>query len=227
MILAGVLLKLGGFGVVRMSYFCLPFLTQLSFVLMSVSLISIRCVRVVCLRSNDLKSLVAYSSVSHIAIAIAGLFSFFYFGVVGASLMLLGHGICSSGLFRYINIVYERSSSRSLRVNKGLTQFRVRAGLFMFILSIINMAAPPTINLFRELFLMASVLSYRFMSVAPLLLGALLVASYCMTLFSLSHHGVSYTISRTSLGLRGCEFLILSNHIVPLIFSFSAINFVL
>ena len=227
MILAGVLLKLGGFGIIRISYLCLSLLSGYSFLLISLSLVSIRCVRIICLRSNDLKSLVAYSSVSHMAIAIAGLFCLFYFGVIGASLMLLGHGVCSSGLFRYINIIYERSSRRRLSVNKGLCQFRVSAGLFIFLLRAINIAAPPTINLFSELFIIASVLSYSFVRVLLLTLGALLVASYCITLFRLSHHGAPYTLTGASLGLTECEFLVLTNHITPLLFSFTAINLVL
>jgi len=73
-----------------------------------------------CLTQVDIKSLVAYSSIGHMGIALAGLFSLAGLGVRGAVVMIVAHGLCSSGLFRIVNIIYERRGRRILTVRKGL-----------------------------------------------------------------------------------------------------------
>jgi NADH-ubiquinone oxidoreductase chain 4 len=77
----------------------------------------------VCLRQYDIKSLVAYSSVGHMGIVLSGIFSYIVFGVSGAFIMLLGHGVCSSGLFCMVNMFYERCSSRRMIMVRGLLIF--------------------------------------------------------------------------------------------------------
>lgn len=72
-----------------------------------------------CICQVDIKSLIAYSSVAHIGLVLAGLMIFSWYGVNGAYSVMLGHGLCSSGLFFIANIVYERSGRRRLRVSKG------------------------------------------------------------------------------------------------------------
>lgn len=66
-------------------------------------------------------------------------------------MVIVGHGLCSSGLFCLANIVYERMGSRRLLINKGLLNFMPRIALWWFLLSVANMAAPPSINLLGEI----------------------------------------------------------------------------
>jgi NADH-ubiquinone oxidoreductase chain 4 len=76
----------------------------------------------ICLRQTDVKSLVAYSSVAHIALVLLGLSLNSYLGIAGAMVIIVAHGLCSSGLFRLVGIIYERLSSRSiLLLRRGLT----------------------------------------------------------------------------------------------------------
>jgi NADH-ubiquinone oxidoreductase chain 4 len=77
-------------------------------------------VRFVCLRQSDLRALIAYSSVVHIGLVLGGLITITHWGFRGALLVIIGHGLCSSGLFCLSNIGYERLSSRSVLVLKGL-----------------------------------------------------------------------------------------------------------
>jgi NADH-ubiquinone oxidoreductase chain 4 len=74
----------------------------------------------VCLRQVDLKSLIAYSSVVHMGIVLGGLMTLNSWGFCGCYLIIIGHGLCSSGLFCLSNIIYERLGSRRLIINKGL-----------------------------------------------------------------------------------------------------------
>jgi len=77
----------------------------------------------------DIKSLIAYSSVAHIGIVIAGLITLSVWGYIGSYVLIIGHGLCSSGLFCLSNIVYERLRRRSLFINKGLLTFIPRIAL--------------------------------------------------------------------------------------------------
>ena len=226
-ILAGVLLKLGGYGVIRMTVCLKSLLLNVSYFVFSLSLISITYTSLNCLRSNDLKSLIAYSSVAHMAICLCGLLTVYIFGLQGGVLILLGHGICSSGLFRYVNILYERSGSRSMNINKGLMVYMVISGTFIFFLRIFNLGAPPSINLFRELFLFTSIVCFRGKNIFILILGAFIVASYCMYLFRLRHHGKGFSLINLISPLLIVEYIILYRHVLPLFISFILINLII
>jgi len=121
MILAGVLLKLGGYGFLRVLGLFLYLKTRVY--LVSLGLIGGLFTGLICLRQFDIKSLVAYSSVGHMGIVLSGIFRYRVFGVGGAFIMLLGHGVCSSGIFCLVNIFYERFSSRRMIIIKGLLNF--------------------------------------------------------------------------------------------------------
>lgn len=130
MILAGVLLKLGGYGLVRV----FPFLTfsglNFNFIFISISLVGGFLISLVCLRQIDIKALIAYSSVAHIGVVLGGLLTLTYWGLRGALTLIIAHGLCSSGLFRLANITYERVGRRSLIINKGLLNFIPRLSLW-------------------------------------------------------------------------------------------------
>lgn len=110
-----------------------------------------------CLRQTDIKSLIAYSSVAHIGLVLCGLIVFSWWGLGGAVAVIVGHGLCSSGLFCLANIAYERVGSRSLLLRKGLINFIPRMALWWFLLRAGNMAAPPTLNLLGEISLILGV----------------------------------------------------------------------
>lgn len=118
-ILAGVLLKLGGYGLYRVLPYINDFMLSFSHIILSLSIIGGICVSLLCLRQLDIKSLVAYSSVVHIGICMAGLFSINFYGLTGSYVIMIGHGLCSSGLFFLVNVIYSCSGSRSLVINKG------------------------------------------------------------------------------------------------------------
>nr|AIW06195.1 NADH dehydrogenase subunit 4 [Ameletus sp. 1 MT-2014] len=216
MILAGVLLKLGGYGLLRIFNLLSCLGLKYNFVWIGISLVGGCLVSFICLRQTDLKALVAYSSVAHMGMVLGGLMTLNYWGICGAYALMIGHGLCSSGLFCLTNIAYERMGSRSLVINKGLMNFMPSMTLWWFLLSSANMAAPPTLNLLGEISLLNSLVSWSWVSMVSLALLSFFSAGYTLYLYSYSQHGQSFS------GIYACasgfarEYLLLALHWVPL-----------
>ena len=216
MILAGVLLKLGGYGLLRVFRFMTVTGMAFNYIWVGVSLVGGRLVRFICLRQTDLKALVAYSSVAHIGLVLGGLITLNYWGVRGAYTLIIAHGLCSSGLFCLTNICYERLGRRSIIINKGLINFIPSLALWWFLLSSANMAAPPTINLLGEISLLNSLVGWCWVRMVMLAFISFFRAAYTLYLFSFSQHGKLYSgLFATSRG-QNREYLLLFLHWVPL-----------
>nr|WNH42392.1 NADH dehydrogenase subunit 4 [Neoperla arambourgana] len=216
MILAGVLLKLGGYGLLRVfSVLVIPGLA-FNFIWVGVSLVGGVIVSLMCLRQTDLKALIAYSSVAHMGIVLGGLMTLSYWGFCGAFTLMVAHGLCSSGLFCLANISYERSGSRSLLINRGLMNFMPSMTLWWFLLSSSNMAAPPSLNLLSEISLLNSIVSWSWVSMVMLGLLSFFSAAYTLYLYSYSQHGKMYSgVFSCSVGYSR-EYILLFLHWVPL-----------
>nr|YP_009628232.1 NADH dehydrogenase subunit 4 [Isonychia kiangsinensis]QBO27432.1 NADH dehydrogenase subunit 4 [Isonychia kiangsinensis] len=216
MILAGVLLKLGGYGLLRVFNLMSTLGLKFNFIWVGVSLVGGCLVSFVCLRQTDLKALVAYSSVAHMGLVLGGLLTMSYWGVCGSFTLMIAHGLCSSGLFCLTNISYERLGSRSLVINRGLMAFMPSMALWWFLLSSANMAAPPTLNLLGEISLLNSLVSWSWVTMLGLALLSFFSAAYTLYLFSYSQHGKSYSGMYCCGGGYVREYLLLFLHWVPL-----------
>nr|YP_010160588.1 NADH dehydrogenase subunit 4 [Lissocarcinus arkati]QRH17769.1 NADH dehydrogenase subunit 4 [Lissocarcinus arkati] len=216
MILAGVLLKLGGYGLIRVLVLFQPMSSSFNWMWVSLSLIGGVYVSLMCLRQMDMKSLIAYSSVAHMSLVICGLMVFSWWGLSGGVIVMVGHGLCSSGLFCLANIVYERIGSRSLFVSKGLLSFMPSMGLWWFLLSVSNMASPPSLNLLGEISLIVGVVSWSKLSVVGLSMLSFFSAAYTLYMYSLSQHGVFYNCLYACCSGKVREYLLLFLHWFPL-----------
>jgi len=119
-ILAGVLLKLGGYGLIRVLVKLYSGYLQIRVIFFSLRLVGIVVVGVICCRLNDLKALVAYSSVAHIGLVICGSLTGTRWGFNGRLIIIISHGLGSSGLFCIVNVIYERLHRRSMHLNRGV-----------------------------------------------------------------------------------------------------------
>nr|YP_009316867.1 NADH dehydrogenase subunit 4 [Ischnura elegans]YP_010391237.1 NADH dehydrogenase subunit 4 [Ischnura asiatica]AOW43849.1 NADH dehydrogenase subunit 4 [Ischnura elegans]QGU85612.1 NADH dehydrogenase subunit 4 [Ischnura elegans]UPX02827.1 NADH dehydrogenase subunit 4 [Ischnura asiatica]WGM81666.1 NADH dehydrogenase subunit 4 [Ischnura elegans] len=216
MILAGVLLKLGGYGLIRVFSLIYYLGVTFNFLFVSISIIGGVLVSLICLRQVDLKSLIAYSSVAHMGIVIGGLMTMSYWGLSGSYTLMIAHGLCSSGMFCLANISYERVGSRSLFLNKGLMNLMPSMTLWWFLLSSSNMAAPPTLNLLGEISLFNSLISWSWVLMFGLAFLSFFSAAYTLYLYSYSQHGMVFSClySIDSGYLR--EYLLLFLHWLPL-----------
>lgn len=188
-ILAGVLLKLGGYGIIRFLILSRKFPFSLQRILVCLRVWGGFIVRLNCLRQLDIKSLIACSSVVHISTCIGCLLIIRDWASQGAIIIIIAHGLCSSGLFFLVGIIYERRGSRRLTVNKGLINLMPSIRLWWFILLAANIAAPPTINLLGEIRIISGLISWRRFIVFPLLVLTFFRGAYRIYLFSLRQHG--------------------------------------
>ncbi|CRL08763.1 ND4 [Clunio marinus] len=216
MILAGILLKLGGYGLLRIFPLVLNLGVKLNFFFISISLIGGGLISLLCLRQVDMKLLIAYSSVAHMGIVLGGLLTLTSWGLMGAYTLMLAHGLCSSGLFSIANMSYERLGSRSLFINKGLLNMMPSMSMWWFFFCSGNMAAPPTLNLLGEISLLNSIISWSIFSIMFLTFLSFFSAAYSLYLYSFSQQGKMFSaIFSFSAGFVR-EYLVLFLHIFPL-----------
>nr|YP_003084322.1 NADH dehydrogenase subunit 4 [Metacrangonyx longipes] len=217
MILAGILLKLGGYGIYRF----LPFIVKcynfnMKYIFVSVSLVGAVLVGLMCLRQMDMKMLIAYSSVCHMASCISVLMILGELGVKGCLFMMIAHGLCSSGLFYLVDMVYKRTNTRSLFVNKGLLNILPNLSFWWFMLLAANLAGPPTLNLFSEICMLINLVVWNKINMFLLMMITFLTGAYNIYLYSLSQHN-SFLFSKNV--VKTCDFMnyfILMNHLAPL-----------
>lgn len=215
-ILAGILLKLGGYGLLRVFSLLQIIGIKFNYIWIRISLIGGVLVRLICLRQIDLKALIAYSSVAHIGIVLRGLLTITYWGLSGSYTLILAHGLCSSGLFCLANISYERIGRRSLLINKGILNFIPRIALWWFLLCSGNIAAPPTLNLLGEISLLNRIVSWSWLTIISLAFLSFFSAAYTLYLFAYRQHGKVYSGTYFFSSGVNREYLLLILHWLPL-----------
>ena len=216
MILAGVILKLGGYGLLRLIKLFSVIGVKLNFYLILLRLVGGVIVSLNCLRQSDMKSLIAYSSVAHIGLVVSGILTINRWGFWGSLLLILAHGLCSSGLFCLANISYERTSRRRIYLNKGLINLFPNLSLWWFVFCVCNIAAPPSLNLMGEIFLLRRLVFYRKILFIVLSILRFFRAVYSLYLYSFSQHGLNYSGIYSSFSINCREYLLLLLHLVPL-----------
>lgn len=217
MILAGILLKLGAYGILRLV--CViknSTLHKFDWWFMSVSLVGAVFVGIICVRQTDIKSLVAYSSVVHIALVLGGIFSLRVWGVWGRLVTILAHGLCSSALFCLANIIYERFFTRNIILLRGLINIFPRLTFFWFLFLVFNLGAPPSMNLLGEILLIGRILKWRIIRGLTLILISFLGAAYSLFIYRFSQHGKSWFLYGVRI-ISVREFNLVGLHFFPLV----------
>nr|YP_010943449.1 NADH dehydrogenase subunit 4 [Symbrenthia silana]WLS55478.1 NADH dehydrogenase subunit 4 [Symbrenthia silana] len=216
MILAAIMLKLGGYGLLRILIMLQKMNLKMGLIWIIISLVGGLFISFKCFCQIDMKSLIAYSSVAHMSMVIGGIMTMNYWGFMGSYILMIGHGLCSSGMFCLSNINYERINSRSLFLNKGMMVFMPSMSMWWFLFMSSNMAAPPSLNLVGEISLINSLMSWSWLSMFMLMGISFFSAGYSLYLYSFTQHG-KYNVSMYSFysGLSR-EYLMLMLHWFPL-----------
>nr|YP_097137.1 NADH dehydrogenase subunit 4 [Plethodon elongatus]AAU20574.1 NADH dehydrogenase subunit 4 [Plethodon elongatus] len=188
MILAAVLLKLGGYGIIRITLMFTP-LIELSYPFIILALWGILMTGLICTRQTDLKSLIAYSSVSHMGLVVAASLIQTQWSFTGAIILMISHGMISSALFCLANTNYERMHSRTMLLARGLQTVFPLMATWWLILNMFNMALPPTPNLWGELTIMVSLFNWSPWTILITGLGTLITAAYTLYMFLMTQRG--------------------------------------
>ncbi|WP_454061049.1 complex I subunit 4 family protein [Candidatus Nitrospira salsa] len=180
-ILAGVLLKMGGYGFLR---FCLPMFPDASVTfapyILWLSVFAIIYGGYLALAQSDLKKLVAYSSVSHMGFVTLGIFVFNSQGIQGAILQMFNHGLTTGALFISVGQLYDRTHSRAINDYGGLHKPMPKFVAFFFLFSVAAFGLPGTCNFIGEFLVLVGTSSTSFAMVLFSMSGIVLAAAYML-----------------------------------------------
>jgi NADH-quinone oxidoreductase subunit M len=194
-ILAGVLLKLGGYGFIRFSLPMFPAASaEFAWLVFALSMIAVVYTSLVALVQADMKKLIAYSSVAHMAIVTVGLFAFNVQGLEGAMIVMLSHGLVSGALFLCVGVIYDRLHTREIARYGGLAINMPYYALFFLLFTMASIGLPGTSGFVGE-----------FLSLAGIYQTSSLVALICTTGIILGAAYMLYLYRRVAFGGQGNE----------------------
>lgn len=191
-VLAGVLLKIGGFGLLRVSYLLFPFFYKFGWFLVPFALVGSFYAAIVCLRQSDIKSLVAYSSIVHIGPVFICFFFLSYYRLLGSFLIIISHGLCSCALFFLLNFIRKLVFTRRIFFLRGSISARAVFTFFWFCYCFFNIGCPPSFNFFSEFISIFSCLLYRQSFLLAFSSIIVIVGFYCVTLIASLSHGLPF-----------------------------------
>ncbi|MGG7578800.1 NADH-quinone oxidoreductase subunit M [Rhizobium sp. Nf11,1] len=183
-ILAGVLLKMGAYGFLR---FSLPMLPEASMyyspLMLALSGLAIVYGGLLALAQDDLKKLVAYSSISHMGFVTLGIFALNLRGLEGGILQMFNHGVTTGALFLFVGLIYERTHTRSIADYGGLMKVAPVYTTFLALFTLSSMALPGTNSFVGELLVLSGGFAANLVAGSAAVLGALLGAAYLLGMY--------------------------------------------
>nr|AJQ17846.1 NADH dehydrogenase subunit 4 [Dawkinsia denisonii]BAV70128.1 NADH dehydrogenase subunit 4 [Dawkinsia denisonii] len=215
MVLAAVLLKLGGYGMMRMMIMLDPLSKELAYPFIILALWGIIMTGSICLRQTDLKSLIAYSSVSHMGLVAGGILIQTPWGFSGAITLMIAHGLVSSALFCLANTMYERTHSRTMMLARGLQVIFPLTAVWWFIANLANLALPPLPNLMGELTIITTLFNWSPWTILLTGLGTLITAGYSLYMFLMSQRGPTPNHITSLQPYHSREHLLMTMHLIP------------
>nr|QWW33378.1 NADH dehydrogenase subunit 4 [Lepidoglyphus destructor] len=205
MILAGILLKLGGYGLIRF----FPLMQFSSFsnsffwsVLFYVGFYGGLVTSLLCSRQSDLKMLIAYSSVVHMSVMFMGLMSLSHWGYYGALMMMVAHGFISPLMFYLMTHIYSLMSSRSILILKGVLLSCPIFCMWWFFCCSLNLSVPPFMSFYSEVSILGSMGFLSLLDFVIICLLCFFTGVYCIFCYVMPSHGEPLLIKFSSLSIK-------------------------
>src|SRR3546814_748463 len=190
-ILAGVLLKMGGYGFIRFSLPMFPEASaQFAWVIFALSMVAVVYTSLVALVQHDMKKLIAYSSVAHMGIVTVGLFAFNVQGLEGAMIVMLSHGLVASALFLCVGVIYDRLHTREIDRYGGLSINMPQYALLFMLFTMASVGLPGTSGFVGEFLSLAGAYQVSTLVTLVCTTGIILGAAYMLYLYRRVAFGV-------------------------------------
>ena len=211
-ILAGVLLKMGGYGFIRFSLPMFPEASaQLIWIVFGLSMVAVVYTSLVALVQQDMKKLIAYSSVAHMAFVTIGLFAFNRQGIEGGLIVMLAHGLVSGALFLCVGVVYDRMHTREISQYGGLSNNMPKYALLFMLFTMASVGLPGTANFVGEFLALVGAYAINSWVGAVATTGIILGAAYMLLLYWRIAYGTARTAEAAAMpDLTRREMLILA-----------------
>ena len=219
-LLAAILLKMAGYGFIRFSLGLFPvasdFFVPLIF---SLSLIAIIYTSLVALMQEDMKKLIAYSSVAHMGFVTLGIFTITKQGIEGSIFQMLSHGLVSAALFLCVGVIYDRMHSRLINNYGGLVSIMPKYAVLFMVFTLAAIGLPGTSGFIGEFLVLIGVFKKSFIVASLACLGIILAAAYMLWLYRRVIFGqIKNENLKNLLDLNKTEIFILSSLAIPTIF---------
>ena len=218
-LLAAILLKMAGYGFIRFSLGLFPSASEFFVPLIfSLSLIAIIYTSLVALMQEDMKKLIAYSSVSHMGFVTLGIFSMTQQGLEGSIFQMISHGLVSAALFLSVGVIYERKHSRMIKDYSGLVSVMPRYAIVFMIFTLGALGLPGTSGFIGEFLVLIGVFKKNILVAMIASIGVILGAAYMLWLYKRVVFGNLTENLKDMLDLKNYEIAILVILSIPIIF---------
>jgi len=219
-LLAAILLKMAGYGFIRFSLGLFPFASQYFVPLIYIlSIVAIIYTSLVALMQQDMKKLIAYSSVAHMGFVTLGIFTMTQQGVEGSIFQMISHGLISAALFLCVGVVYERMHTRIINEYGGLVSVMPKYSIFLMIFTLGAIGLPGTSGFIGEFLILLGTFKKNFLVATIASLGVILGAAYMLWMYKRIIFGkiINENIKKMP-DLRKSELLILTCLALPVVF---------
>ena len=204
-VLASLILKLGGLGLIKVIFFSYKFWVRVSQIFISFFIAGAIIAALYCFFQPDLKILIAVSSVRHMTFLFCGLSTFYSESWSGGLIMIICHGFLSPAMFFIANSSYIRVNTRRIYFSK--VQFSYYIPMIIFLIYIVNFCVPPSLNFFREILLSISLVTWSKIILFPLYIYIILSIFYSIYIFIFTSKHSGHLIRAKSLSLN--EYVVL------------------